>query len=260
MNRLQSIPYSEVLQILGQHSLVLLLWTFVFFLLGLMGSIIVLRWLHKSAWLKREGYWKYVAMLHYLIFPLVILGVFVFSGAMLGGSWVVQQEVHRARTMLEDETREVFVRRFTEVTDTTFLKQGLLDTLTIQVLRNKMGIRPGSGIDKGTRYVIYRTRQVLLLVLTSEASGNVGVKKRHLNRLLKAYEAEDPEGVHAALMDIVEHLFNKPIKGYVWGTVLMAFFIAGLVLLLPAIEIIYHGRKYKAAQRAAQKPMTKTTP
>lgn len=251
MEWFQDIPYLVILKILGQHTLTLIVWAIVFFLLGGVLSFWCVRKLHRLGWFRRHGSWNYAAMLYYLFIPLVIVGCFTFSGLMLGALQVTKHEVHRARDVLQEESQEIFVSRFSEVTDTTFLKQGLLDSLAMEVIREQTGLRQGSLTDRAVRGLVYRTRQVLLFVATNEASGTSGIRRRHFNKLLEAYEKEDPEGVHEALLDILEHFTNKPIKAYVWSTIFVWVLVSVLLLLIPVVEIGLHLKRKKKASAQA---------
>lgn len=245
MEVLKTISYTDILLVLAQHGLQILLWTIVFAALGFTLSLWLIRKLRKNQWLKRLDGWKYVVAVHYVLIPLTITAFLAYSGFLFGCTQAGKSEVHRARLVLENETNEAFIEQYSELMDTTNLKLGSIDTLSIEVLRSGMKLRPGSFYDKSARSVIYLTRQVLLSVLTNELSDMYGVRKKYLNNIKDAYEAEDPAAMHMALLDVFEYFSWKPFKALILGSFLTGLGVALLVLLLPSIEIFYHGRKYR---------------
>lgn len=230
---------------MAQHGLQMLLWTVLLAIVGFALSFVLIRKLRKGQWLKRLDKWKYMVPLHYVVVPIAIASFMAYSGFLIGCTQVGKSEIHRARLVLEEETSETFIEHYTELMDTNNLKIGSIDTLAIKVLRTRMNLRSGSFYDKTVRSVIYLTRQVLLNVLTDEVSDVYGVRKRHLKNIRKAYEAEDPVAMHAALLDVFEYFSWQPFKGLIRSSFLTGLAIALLVLLPSTIEILYNGRKYK---------------
>lgn len=238
-------PALIILKALATHGVEIMIGCVIGLMVGLLISVLLLGRLKKKLWLKRANNWKYVAWIHYPALPIVFAMIFLQLGGWWAAKHATKSEIHRLREYTEEQTREFFVNNYDLITDTSLLKNGHLDSFIVNEIRKETEISNGSVMDRIVKTTVKAGTRVLLYVLTDRAADVVGIKKKHLDKLVDSYLEGNPEQVHSALMDIIEHLAWVPVRSYLIS-LLFGMLGIGLLVLLPlASEIYFNGRKYK---------------